>query len=788
VSTPPIRQRTLITRLVGESLLGRARETGDQARRGSRLLSLAFAVVAQGLFGCESGLDISSGEPLPDGGAGSEDAGSGTLIIVDSDPLNHARSVEPPDVVMFTFGEDISAGAGSITLLESFDNIVVEQLDVTGSHVVFAGRELRIEWQTQLALDTEYTVVLESGAVLGVNGGSFDGLTVPGSFSFTTMAPDPLQLKSSAPKDGATGVSLTTAVRLTFSSDVMAGAVGDIRVVQNDNQMVVQTDAVATSEHVVIDGDELSLQLAEPLQYATDYVVMLDDEAVRGLDGARFSGGDDSVVLAFSTKAPPALDLVGTNPLTDAMQVDPRVSLVLTFSEPIELGTGAVVVRDAADNSTFETVDVGSSAVTANDVWITVDLGNVLDGDTTYYVNVSPGAVRSVRGAEFAGVSDDTTFRFTTAEMPPPELTIATSAPLAGAKGVAVDADLVLTFSESVSVGTGTVNLHRASDGMVFESISVDDPRVEVTSTTATVNPTATLDGNTEYYVTITPGAFVSGQGASFGGITTAADLSFTTVSTFSLLEREPVDGDVAVPVDSALVLTFSENAEARSGDVTIFDEDADAPFATLAVDGSAIDISGAVMTITPPMPFAEGVKYSVVLESGAVGEVGGVAFTGLSQRGDWQFTSYSTCDKGEYVRVAGGCYFATAGAVTWQTARDACQARGAGWDLASIRSNAEQQALNQLLTQAVPDQELWFGASDLAVEGRWRWVTDDVHFWTGDPGGSAVGGAYTNWRGSEPSGAGQNCGRLIPENSDWKWADADCGNEYGFVCQGPVN
>ena len=61
-----------------------------------------------------------------------------------------------------------------------------------------------------------------------------------------------------------------------------------------------------------------------------------------------------------------------------------------------------------------------------------------------------------------------------------------------------------------------------------------------------------------------------------------------------------------------------------------------------------------------------------------------------------------------------------------------------------------------------------WIGASDLATEGDWRWVTGPeglenggtgVPFWSGNgisSGGSAVNGEYSNWNEpNEPNNAG---------------------------------
>ncbi|MDB9712948.1 choice-of-anchor L domain-containing protein, partial [Flavobacteriaceae bacterium] len=82
---------------------------------------------------------------------------------------------------------------------------------------------------------------------------------------------------------------------------------------------------------------------------------------------------------------------------------------------------------------------------------------------------------------------------------------------------------------------------------------------------------------------------------------------------------------------------------------------------------------------------------------------------------------------------------------------------------LATITSEGENQ-IAAIQTNDVG----WIGASDLATEGDWRWVTGPeglenggagVPFWSGngiDAGGSAVNGQYSNWNNpNEPNNAG---------------------------------
>lgn len=145
-------------------------------------------------------------------------------------------------------------------------------------------------------------------------------------------------------------------------------------------------------------------------------------------------------------------------------------------------------------------------------------------------------------------------------------------------------------------------------------------------------------------------------------------------------------------------------------------------------------------------------------------------------------------CDVSEVSGPNGNCYLAVATLVSWSDARASCQALGAGWDLASIRSAVETEFWAPRLAF-----EAWVGASDATTEGVWSWVSDGAQFWSGDGvTGAALNGAYTNWNTDEPNGAdNSDCARLLPRTDalpdrNAPWADLECTQLLGALCEGP--
>ena len=137
-----------------------------------------------------------------------------------------------------------------------------------------------------------------------------------------------------------------------------------------------------------------------------------------------------------------------------------------------------------------------------------------------------------------------------------------------------------------------------------------------------------------------------------------------------------------------------------------------------------------------------------------------------------------------------GHCYYRVDTPANFTTALANCQADGAY--LAEITSDEENDTIFNNL--GGPGGDLiaaFFGASDQAVEGQWRWVSGGPKngelFFTGDQNtGSAVDGMYANrfGQGLEPNnGAAENCGAFSNIISSG-WNDDLCGDPEVYVCE----
>lgn len=137
--------------------------------------------------------------------------------------------------------------------------------------------------------------------------------------------------------------------------------------------------------------------------------------------------------------------------------------------------------------------------------------------------------------------------------------TLSSSNPLDNATAVAVGSNIVLTFSENVQAGTGTIIV---SDGSDTRNISVtDSSQVTISGTTVTINPAFDLLPGSTYNVQMAAGVVVDAAGNAFAGISSPTTLDFTTLIPDT---TAPTISAFSVASDSTLSVTSSESGTAQ--------------------------------------------------------------------------------------------------------------------------------------------------------------------------------------------------------------------------------
>jgi methionine-rich copper-binding protein CopC len=365
------------------------------------------------------------------------------------------------------------------------------------------------------------------------------------------------------------------------------------------------------------------------------------DEVVGSTVFIDASGNSNALtgVNGAKTGNPPGSDeppLVWTlSPADNANGVSLTSNLLVTFSEPIQKGSGNIVIKRSTDNSVFQTIAVTDAAVTIAGSTVTINPNDFVE-TTGYYVEVVAGAFKDLAGNNFAGISGATAWNFTTADTTAPTWT--SLSPADNAIGVPLSANLVMTFGEAIQKGSGNIVIKRSSDNSVFQTIAVTDAAVTIAGSTMTINPNDFVD-TTGYYVEVAVGAINDLANNNFAGISGATAWNFTTADTTAptVSHLSPADNATGVSLNSNLVITFSEPIQKGSGNIVIKKSSDNSVFQTIAVTSTAMTVSGATATIDPN-DFAQSTEYYVEMVAGSFKDLTGNAFAGISGATFWNF------------------------------------------------------------------------------------------------------------------------------------------------------
>jgi len=131
------------------------------------------------------------------------------------------------------------------------------------------------------------------------------------------------------------------------------------------------------------------------------------------------TGSDDGLAIddfsletvAGSDNVVPVLNVL--NPINKALSIDLNPVMKMTFSEPVQKGIGSITIKRKSDASVFATIDVANTAVVFSGSTVTFNLSG-LSVSTTYYVEISAGALKDFADNAFAGFTGDATWSFTT--------------------------------------------------------------------------------------------------------------------------------------------------------------------------------------------------------------------------------------------------------------------------------------------------------------------------------------------------------------------------------------
>tara|TARA_R110000796_G_scaffold252640_2_gene389880 strand:- start:127983 stop:143453 length:15471 start_codon:yes stop_codon:yes gene_type:complete len=425
---------------------------------------------------------------------------------------------------------------------------IVENLDFAGPMETLRSGALYIS-SADLTLEnnTEYYVLIDRGAIVNKDDASivYEGISDKTAWNFTTKALDaePLEVSSTFPSATRDALLDFPYINLTFGETTAAGS-GAITIYRADDNSVFET--IDVSEFTFSNGGtpkRVQVPLTNGWEVGTAYYIQYPAGLITSLDGSKeIEEINDKTSFAFKAESFNENIITSFFPATGSTTyvADSEDDLVIYTSVGVALERdplGSFRIYKAANDELVKTIEYDGE--NERDLDYGDDEGYIkfefdddeLEPGTEYYVLVDDGFIISYEeGLYHVGISDPTTWRFTTLEEPTTP-TLFSINPGPNATDVPVSANIALNYSENVQANPHAVNnvvLYDASDNVIetFPANTLNYSGVKVT-----LNPTNDLAYSTTYYVLAEDEAFISNNGVKTEAITNSALIRFTTES-----------------------------------------------------------------------------------------------------------------------------------------------------------------------------------------------------------------------------------------------------------------
>lgn len=470
---------------------------------------------------------------------------SATLVVADT-----ALAAGETSLVTITFNEAVTGFAnGDLTV-------------VSGSLGPVSSSDGGTTWTATLTPtagveDPSNLITLDNTGVADAAGNAGSGTTNSNNYAIDTLPPTAsLVVTDTALVDGE-----TTTLTITFSEAVSGLAVGDL--VANNAEL----SALSSSDGGITWTATLTPDAG--VDQPTN-VVTLTNAGVVDAAGNTGLGTTNSNNYAIDS-AVPTVTSVGV-PANDTYVAGDTLTFTINTSEAVTVDIGggipqlALTIGATSRNAAF-VAGSGTSALTFS---YTVQSGDLdTNGITVGTLSSNGGTLRDAAGnnltltlnsvASTAGVLVD-------AAAP----TLVSLNPVDDAAEVLPSANLVITLSEDIALGTGNIVIYDSAN-TPFAVIDVADHegQLSVDGAALTIDLADDLLESTGYYVLIANGAITDLADNAYGGIADPASWSFEVADiTPPVVAVIALDGTPA-PADASVdfLVVFDENANALTTD-----------------------------------------------------------------------------------------------------------------------------------------------------------------------------------------------------------------------------
>lgn len=337
-------------------------------------------------------------------------------VVVSYNPAPTVEGVAVGSNLVMTFNKQIKKGAGAIVIASKLDT---QRISMTSAAVTLSPDKLSliITPPNHLSADVIYTVTPARGLVTDLLGNQYMGLPDKASWTFKTVGTSGIPLVSLSPLPASTSGSIFK-LDLVFASNVNKGT-GNFSVYEAATNTKI-ADIAVTGSQVVVNGNRVTVKMASPLKFATNYYVLADVGTFVDANGKAFQGFLTPTSWAFTTASGSGTSLIAWLPLNndlsdisgntfDAMQGDRATANVTFITDP---DRGRVASFVSGSYAQFPKHDLLRPALTQSfsfSMWVklaAVGSDPVLLSNSNWNSGGNPGFVFGTDGAlTYTGVA-----------------------------------------------------------------------------------------------------------------------------------------------------------------------------------------------------------------------------------------------------------------------------------------------------------------------------------------------------------------------------------------------
>ena len=354
-------------------------------------------------------------------------------------------------------------------------------------------------------------------------------------------------------------------------------------------------------------------------------------------------------VVGADTKSP---TLKFKTPTNGAKDVSLKTKLKMSFDEIVEPGKGYIEIIEESSGKIVEKIDVNGDRVTFEGSIVKVEPSEKLKSETEYYIKIEPSDITDDSGNAYRGITDKEawSFKTTDATAPKPD----SLSPSDNAKDVKVATDLAMSFDEEIELGTGKVEIYKKAEDTTVEEIDIRSDQVKLDGKKLKIAPSEDLASETDYYINVTPDAIKDKYGNAFAGISSMEAWDFTTMDSRApeLESLTPSDDSEEVETGTDLSMWFNEKVKPGTGSIEIVNKSDDTVAEEIDISSDRVTFEENKLTAKTSKDLEGSTEYYVNVQEGAVKDDSGNAYTGITDRTIWDFT---TARAGKTVELTSG-------------------------------------------------------------------------------------------------------------------------------------